>query len=128
MECKITYLSSWIVVVSLFSSGCMALSPNTATIPAHESAIGTIEHHLAMAQYHEQEARDLEQKVQGIHDRITHYNTKPYLDPKSLRRDSLHRLAGTYSGRAMAMREQAVWHHDQAKQLMAMNKQDEETN
>ena len=128
MNSKALYLTLLALMLSLFHSGCTALSQNTATLSVQESVIGTIEHHLAMAQHHEQEATALEHKVQGMHDRITLYDKKPYLDPKSLRRHSLKRLSGTLRGQAMAVRELAVWHHDQATQLMAMNKQDDGTN
>ena len=79
----------------------------------------TVEDHLIAAQALDQEVAVLEDKVIKMADQISEYDRKPYLDPKSLRRDSLKRIIGSTLKKIATLRERGTWHRTEASRLAA---------
>lgn len=79
------------------------------------------EDHMALARTQDQEAQKLIAKIEKLVDQISLLTKKPYLDPKSLRRDSLKRTAGNLIGELRTIQTQIAWHQKEANRLTAMN-------
>ena len=77
----------------------------------------TAEDHLTTAQSLEQKIAALEDKVVTMAEKVTQYDRKPYLDPKSLRRDSLKRIIGSTLKEIKELRERMAWHRTEASRL-----------
>ena len=81
----------------------------------------SVEDHMAAAKSQEQEAQKLVRKIETLVKQISDLTQKPYLDPKSLRRDSLMRISGNLIGKLRTLQTQIAWHQKEAAQLTAMN-------
>ena len=80
----------------------------------------TAEDHLATAQSLEQKIAAMENKVVTMAEKVTQYDRKPYLDPKSLRRDSLKRIIGSTLKEIKELRKRVAWHRTEASRLADM--------
>jgi len=79
------------------------------------------EEHLIAANLFEETAVRLEAKVDHLEQRIARFTKKPYLDPKGFKRQGWKLLKGSHRAELKELREQIVWHYEQAKQLNAMS-------
>ena len=80
--------------------------------------------HLTMAQTLEQKVATLEAKILKMAEKITEYDSKPYLDTKGFRRDSLKRIIGSTLKEIKILRERIAWHRTEASSLAEVQEHD----
>lgn len=95
-----------------------AIDNSTTTNPLKE---WSAEEHMAVARTQDQEAQKLIARIEKLVEQISLLSKKPYLDPKSLRRDSLRRITGNLIGELRTIQTQIAWHQKEANRLTAMN-------
>lgn len=77
--------------------------------------------HRAAAKNQKEKAEKLMAKIERLVNQYSELTQRPYLDPKSLRRDSLRRTTGYLMGELRTVQTQIAWHHKEANHLTAMN-------
>ena len=105
--------------VTAFASDKYEAMDNSATTNSFKE--WSAEDHMALARTQDQEAQKLIARIEKLVEQISNLTNKPYLDPKSLRRDSLKRITGTLIGELRTIQTQIAWHQKEANRLTAMN-------
>ena len=114
----LTILTTAMLLLVLSTSGALAdFTSSNIHLENSKWDEATAEDHLTTAQSLEQKIAALEDKVVTMAEKVTQYDQKPYLDPKSLRRDSLKRIIGSTFKEIKELRERVAWHRTEASRL-----------
>ena len=78
------------------------------------------EEHREVADLLAEEAVRLQAKVAHLEQRVERFNKKPYLDPKEIKRQEWMALIGANRAEISELREQIIWHYEEAERLSTM--------
>ena len=98
--------------------------PSSKVPPAHLSSRAaqewSAEEHREAADLLDEDAVRLKAKVAHLEQRVERFNEKPYLDPKESKRQEWKALIKANREEISELREQIIWHHEEAKRLSSM--------
>ena len=78
------------------------------------------EEHREAADLLDEDAVRLKAKVAHLEQRVERFNKKPYLDPKEIKRQEWKALIRASREEISELREQIIWHHEEAERLSSM--------
>ena len=78
------------------------------------------EEHREAADLLDEDAVRLKAKVAHLEQRVERFNKKPYLDPKEVKRQEWKALIRANREEISELREQIIWHHEEAERLSTM--------
>jgi hypothetical protein len=85
--------------------------------PSQAAKEWSAEEHREVADLLDEDAVRLEAKVAHLEQRVERFNKKPYLDPKEIKRQEWKALIKANLEEISELREQIIWHHQEADRL-----------